>query len=112
MDFCFQLTEEDILRSQIATSRLWGGRRYLPYVYTEQGIIALAGALHSGVAEHMAVEISRVFISMRRFILKIENVIQRVVGMKIVGYGFLVVFLAIKNGWQFWSSSVRRLGCH
>ena len=78
MDFCFQLTEEDILRSQIATSRLWGGRRYLPYVYTEQGIIALAGVLRSGVAEHMAVEISRVFVSMRRFILENGDIIQRV----------------------------------
>ena len=42
-DFCFQLTKEGILRSQFATSSSWGGRRYLPYVYTEQGIIALAG---------------------------------------------------------------------
>ncbi|MBQ2494159.1 MAG: ORF6N domain-containing protein, partial [Bacilli bacterium] len=38
-------TKEEILRSQFATSSSWGGRRYLPYVYTEQGIIALAGAL-------------------------------------------------------------------
>ena len=42
-DFCFQLTKEEILRSQIATSSSRGGRRYLPYVFTEQGIIALAG---------------------------------------------------------------------
>jgi|GEM_PF-2017758 len=37
-DFCFKLTKEEILRSQFATSSSWGGRRYLPYVYTEQGI--------------------------------------------------------------------------
>ena len=65
-DFCFQLTKEEILRSQFATSSSWGGRRYLPYVYTEQGIIALAGVLRSGLADKMAVEISRVFVSMRR----------------------------------------------
>ena len=49
-DFCFQLTKEKILRSQIATSSSWGGRRHLPYVYTEQGIIALAGGI-----SHLAV---------------------------------------------------------
>ena len=69
MDFCFQLTEE-ILRSQFGTSSSWGGRRYLPYVYTEQGIIVLAGVLRSGLADKMAVEISRVFVSMRCFILE------------------------------------------
>ncbi len=77
-DFCFRLTEEDILRSQFAISSSWGGRRYLPYVYTEQGIIALAGVLRSGVADRMAVEISRVFVSMRRFILENGDVIKRV----------------------------------
>lgn len=80
-DFCFQLTQEEVMslsRSQFAISSSWGGRRYLPYVYTEQGIIALAGVLRSGVADRMAVEISRVFVSMRRFILENGDVIQRV----------------------------------
>ena len=67
-DFCFQLTEEEILRSQFGTSSSWGGRRYLPYAYTEQGIIALAGVLRLGLADKMAVEISRVFVSMRFFL--------------------------------------------
>ena len=50
-DFCFQLTENEItiLRFQFGTSRLekenYGGRRYLPYVYTEQGISMLSGVL-------------------------------------------------------------------
>ena len=44
-DFCFQLAKEEILRSQFATSSLWGGRRYLPYVYAEQGIIALSKSI-------------------------------------------------------------------
>ena len=77
-DFCFQLTEEGILKSQFAISSLWGGRRYFPYVYTEQGIIALAGVLRSGIANRMAVEISRVFVSMRRFIHENGDVIKRV----------------------------------
>ena len=43
-DFCFQLSQDEtnaLLRSQNATSN-HGGRRYLPYAYTEEGIIALA----------------------------------------------------------------------
>lgn len=47
-DFMFQLTEEEveILRSQFVTSR-WGGRRYLPYAFTEQGVAMLSSVLRS-----------------------------------------------------------------
>ena len=80
-DFCFQLTKEerDRLRSQIVTfTERTRNRKYLPYVFTEQGIIALAGVLRSGIADKMAVEISRVFVSMRRFILENGDLIKRV----------------------------------
>ena len=84
-DFCFQLTQEEVMslsRSQFAitmqTKGIKGGRSYLPYVYAEQGIIALAGVLRSGLADKMAVEISRVFVSMRRFILENGDLIKRV----------------------------------
>ena len=80
-DFCFLLTREEMvsLRSQNATfAERTNNRKYLPYVYTEHGIIALAGVLRSGVADKMAVEISRVFVSMRRFILENGDVIKRV----------------------------------
>lgn len=65
-DFCFQLNSFEFknLRFQNATSR-YGGRRYMPYVYTEQGIIALAGVLKSEIADEMSVRIARVFIKMR-----------------------------------------------
>jgi len=50
----------NLSRSQFAitmqTKRIKGGRSYLPYVFTEQGIIALAGVLRSGLADKMAVE--------------------------------------------------------
>ena len=80
-DFCFLLTREEMisLRSQIATfTEKTRDRKYLPYVYTEQGVLTLAGVLRSGVANRMAVEISRVFISMRRFILENGDVIKRI----------------------------------
>jgi hypothetical protein len=46
-EFCFQLTEIEFenLRSQFVTSRKWGGRRYFPYVFTEQGVAMLSAIL-------------------------------------------------------------------
>lgn len=73
-DFCFRINKievGDILRSQNATSNgLSSRRRYNPYVYTEHGVIALAGVLKSETADKMSVEIVRKFIQMRKFILE------------------------------------------
>ena len=70
-DFCFQVNSLEFknLRCQNGISS-HGGRRYLPYVYTEHGIIALAGVLKTEVAAKMSVEIARAFIQMRKFILE------------------------------------------
>ena len=74
LDFCFQLEPSEtasLLRSQNATSNSISSlRRYYPYVYTEEGIIALAGVLKSNTADKMSVEIARKFIQMRKFILE------------------------------------------
>lgn len=77
-DFCFQLTKEEakILKCQIGTSKILdaertdgrGGRRTLPYVFTEQGISMLASVLHSEVAVNVSIGIMRAFVEMRRFI--------------------------------------------
>ena len=71
-DFCFRLNREEyfsILRSQNVTSNaLSSKRRYYPYVYTEQGIIALAGVLKSDIADQMCIRISRVFAKMKHMI--------------------------------------------
>ena len=73
-DFCFQLTEKEVenLRFQFGTSSLkkenYGGRRYLPYVYTEQGISMLAGVLKNEIAVQVSINIIRTFIEMRKFI--------------------------------------------
>ena len=73
-DFCFQINSKEFknLRFQNATSNEagYGGRRYLPYVYSEHGIIALAGVLKSDIAAQMSVEIARAFIQMRKFIIE------------------------------------------
>ena len=77
-DFCFQLSNKEIddLRCQNGTTKfLSSKRRYNPYVYTEEGIIALAGVLKNDVAAKMSVEIARRFIQMRKFILENGDVL-------------------------------------
>jgi hypothetical protein len=51
-DFMFRLTAEEAenLRSQIATSSLWGGRRYLPVAFTEQGVAMLSSVLNRPIS--------------------------------------------------------------
>ena len=87
-DFCFQLTEKEVenLRFQFGTSSLkkenYGGRRYLPYVYTEQGISMLAGVLKNEIAIQVSISIIRAFIEMRRFILLNGQVFQEINDIK------------------------------
>ena len=87
-DFCFQLTEKEVenLRFQIGTSSLnkenYGGRRYLPYVYTEQGISMLAGVLKNEIAVQVSISIIRAFIEMRRFISLNGQVFQEINDIK------------------------------
>lgn len=72
--FCFQLSEDEYadLRSQIATSNTEntsskGGRRYLPYVFTEPGIAMLSAVLRSDEAIQVSINIMNAFVKMRRF---------------------------------------------
>jgi hypothetical protein len=68
-DFMFQLDKDEAaaLRSQIATSNASrGGRRYAPYVFTEQGVAMLSGVLHSDRAIAVNIEIMRAFVELRR----------------------------------------------
>ncbi len=69
-DFMFQLDSEEAaaLRSQIATSKNAGrgGRRYAPYVFTEQGVAMLSSVLRSKTAIAVNIEIMRAFVELRR----------------------------------------------
>jgi len=69
-DFMFQLTDEqwENLKSQNVTSS-WGGRRTLPYAFTEQGVAMLSSVLNSDVAIKMNIQIIRVFTKMREMLL-------------------------------------------
>lgn len=65
-DFRFQLTQEefDSLESQIATSKR-GGRTYLPYAYTEHGVLQIANLINSELADSISVFVIRAFVEMR-----------------------------------------------
>jgi hypothetical protein len=69
-DFMFELTPEEWgnLRSQIATSS-WGGQRYLPFAFTEQGVAMLSSVLNSEIAIDVNISIMRAFVMMRQFAL-------------------------------------------
>lgn len=72
-DFMFQLTEEEYenLRSQFVTSSLeqHGGRRYMPYAFTENGVYMLSAVLKSNIAIEVSIEIMRTFTKLREFTL-------------------------------------------
>lgn len=81
-NFRFQLTQNEFdsinLRSQIVTSSLnYGGRRYLPYVFTEQGIAMLSAVLRSDVAIKVSIEIMNAFVEMRRIVSSHASLFQR-----------------------------------
>ena len=69
-DFMFQLSDKEweILRCQIGTSS-WGGLRYLPYVFTEQGVAMLSGLLNSDIAISVNIQIMRAFVKLRHYTL-------------------------------------------
>lgn len=68
-DFMFQLTEIEweTLKSQNATSS-WGGRRKLPYVFTEHGVLMLSSALNSKKAIAVNIQIMRIFTKLREML--------------------------------------------
>lgn len=83
-DFMFQLTPEELaaLRSQIATSntpppRGRGGRRYLPYAFTEHGAIMAATILNSSRAVEMSVYVVRAFVKLRELLSSNRELARR-----------------------------------
>ena len=70
--------DENFLRSQIVTSKAErGGRRYLPFAFTEQGVAMLSSVLRSDVAIQTSIQIMQAFVSMRKFLLNNASVFQR-----------------------------------
>ncbi len=80
--FCFQLNEQEVecLRSQIVTlnkNRRGQHRKYLPYVFTEQGIAMLSGLLKNNIAVQVSISIMDAFVEMRKFIASNSQIFER-----------------------------------
>ena len=82
-DFMFQLNEKEFseLRSQTVTSK-WGGRRYLPYAFTEQGVAMLSSVLRSKRAVRVNIEIMRAFVSLRKMLAGNEDLARKIEAME------------------------------
>ena len=108
LDFMFQLTDDeaDVLRCQIGTSKKGrGGRRYLPYVFTEQGVAMLSTVLNSDRAVLVNIEIMRTFVKLRQMLASNTELARRLDKLESkYDKQFKVVFTAIR---QLMSTPVR-----
>jgi hypothetical protein len=82
-DFMFELTAEEWenLRSQFASSR-WGGKRYLPFAFTEQGVAMLSSVLNSEIAIDVNISIMRAFVMMRQFALTYHELSEKLLELE------------------------------
>ncbi|HIP51308.1 MAG TPA: ORF6N domain-containing protein [Campylobacterales bacterium] len=85
-DFMFQLSEKEYesLRSQIVTLKNGRGqhRKYLPYVFTEQGLYMLSAVLKSSVAIEVSIEIMRTFTKMREFSMHYNSLARQIMELE------------------------------
>ncbi len=117
-DFAFRLAAEEFknLRSQNVTSSLaHGGRRFMPWVFTEHGAVMLAGVLNSAVAIAASVEIVRVFVRMRNA-LSSSDLVGKLVDIesRLDGHDedLAAVFKAIKQLIETPKPSRKEMGFH
>lgn len=103
-DFAFELTEKEIenLRCKIGTSKneneKRGGRRYLPLVFTEQGVAMLSSVLKSEKAAFVNIEIMRAFVRFREFLLTNNELSRKLNELEgKYDYKFKIVFDAIRE---------------
>ena len=118
-DFMFQLTKDefDNLRLQSGTSsprgRGWGGRRYRPYAFTEQGVAMLSSVLRSKRAVRVNVEIIRAFVRLRGILAAHKQLSRRLNELEKKYDGqFAVVFEAIRRLMEPSEKKRGRIGFH
>ena len=82
-DFMFRLTAKEmrILRSQIVTSS-WGGRRTLPYAFTEQGVAMLSSVLNSDRAVQVNIAIMRAFVKLREILTTHRELAEKIADLE------------------------------
>lgn len=112
-DFMFQLTEEEFanLRCQFGTSSSWGGMRYLPYAFTEQGVAMLSSVLRSPRAVQVNIEIMRAFVRLRHLVAGHAELARRLEELEQkTDERFRIVFDAIRQIMTPPPASQRRIG--
>ncbi len=80
-DFMFQLTKEELWGCQFGTSKS-GGRRYLPYAFTEHGILMLSSVLNSKKAVQVNIQIMRTFTKLREMMLSYKELQTKIEAME------------------------------
>ena len=111
-DFIFELSEEElkILRSQISTSS-WGGVRYPPFAFTEQGVAMLSSILKSARAIQVNIQIMRAFTQIRTMVSGYNELRTKIEEMEArYDEQFQVVFDAIKSLIQTDEKPKRKIG--
>ncbi len=116
-DFMFQLTKEEFehLRFQIGISKesSRGGRRYLPYAFTEQGVSMLSSVINSKQAILVNIQIMRTFVRLRQMLLANKDLAKRLDELEAkYDKQFKVVFEAIRQLMQTEVKPKRRIGFH
>ena len=114
-DFMFQLTAEEVanLRCQIGTSSSYGGRRYLPYAFTEHGALMLANVLNSERAAQTSVMVVRAFVKLRQMLASNAELARKLAAMeKKYEAQFKVVFDAIRQLMSPPAKPKREIGFH
>ncbi|MCK9414001.1 MAG: ORF6N domain-containing protein [Prolixibacteraceae bacterium] len=101
-DFMFQLSEYEFanLKSQIATSS-WGGRRKLPYVFTEHGVLMLSSVLNTERAIKVNIHVMRIYVRLREMMMLHDGFLRRLenIERKLNGYDnqIMVIFEYLKQ---------------
>ena len=111
-DFMFRLTKNELedLRYHFGTSR-WGGRRYLPYAFTEQGVAMLSSVLRSKRALEVNIAVMRTFVRLREMISSNKVLARRLTDLEKKYDGqFRVVFEAIRELMAEPTPKSRRIG--
>ncbi|MEY4350984.1 MAG: hypothetical protein RL078_1047 [Bacteroidota bacterium] len=116
-DFMFELSQEEwfILRSQFASSS-WGGKRYSPFAFTEQGVAMLSSVLNSDRAIEVNISIMRAFVLMRQWTLEYQDLqdklseLEQRFGQKFTDIEQVLNYLIQKDQKQVQQGGSKRIG--
>lgn len=87
-DFMFEMSESEYnllkinLKSQVVTSNERGGRRYLPFAFTEQGVAMLSSVLRSERAVQVNISIMRAFVAIRNYVVSTKHIESELIELR------------------------------